>query len=87
MSAEIVNFQPISMSFTCEIKLKMKNPLKSATFDRFDATKDRSPRFRAFVIFILLLVSFFLVYVVSSKKILAGSSKEILPKPATTMSK
>jgi len=69
MSAEILNLYPGPMSFTpVKINYKMKNPLKSDTFNRFDATKDRSPRFRAFVIILLLAVSCFLVYVSAFRK-------------------
>jgi len=41
----------------------MKNPLKNdSVFNRFQATKDRSPRFRGIVILLLLLISCFLFY-------------------------
>ena len=66
----------------------MKNPLKSDTFNRFDATKDRSPRFRAFVIFLLVLVSCFLVYVITSKKSAPSDlSGDVIPSSATVTRK
>ena len=57
----------------------MKNPLKSETFNRFDATKDRSTRFRAFVIILLLAVSCFLVYVGAFRKDTSEFSKSGIP--------
>jgi len=66
----------------------MKNLLKNdSVFNRFQATKDRSPRFRAFVIFLLMLISFFLVYVFTFKNNTSETSKEVIPQPATIMSK
>ena len=56
----------------------MNNPLKSETFNRFDATKDRSPRFRAFVIFLLFAVSCFLVYVTAFKGDKTEISKDVV---------
>ena len=57
----------------------MRNPLRSEGFNRFEATKDRSPRFRAFVILLLLLVSSFLVYVIAFKKPKTELTKSVIP--------
>jgi len=57
----------------------MKNALKSEIFNRFDSTKDRSPRFRAFVIILLLVVSCFLVYVGLFKKDVTGTNTIVAP--------
>ena len=65
----------------------MKNPLKNETFNRFDATKDRSPRFRAFVIILLLGVTCFLIYVCAFKKDVNEMGKSILPDHRTTVGK
>ena len=57
----------------------MRNPLKSDGFNRFEATKDRSPRFRAFVILLLLLVSSFLVYITAFKRLKTELTKGVIP--------
>ena len=60
----------------------MNNPLTNDKFNRFEATRGRSPRFRAFVIFLLLLVSVFIVYRISTKKTLITDAKnETAPTP------
>jgi H+/Cl- antiporter ClcA len=86
--AEIVNLWIMLLSFLYEIQIRqMKNPFKSEAFNRFYATKDRSPQFRAFVIFLLLLICCFLVYVFTFKNTTVEASKEVLPQPATIISK
>ena len=63
-----------------KIVLKIDNPFKSETFNKFEATKDRSPRFRAFVIFLLLLVSGFLMFMITSK---TSRSNDVIPSSST----
>ena len=62
-----------------KINSDLKNPLKNETFNRFDATKGRSPRFRAFVIILLLAVTCFLLYVSAFKKDATEISKSVIP--------
>ena len=76
------------MSLSHEIQIQeMRNPLKSEAFNRYQATRNRSPRFRAFVIFLLLLISCFLVDVFTFKNSPVEANKEVLPQPATIISK
>ena len=46
----------------------MNNPLKHNRFNQYQATKDRSPRFRIFVIVLLLLTSSIIIYALKEKK-------------------
>ena len=78
--AEIVNLSRVA-TVSCSMKLQIQpnNLLKSETFNRFEATKDRSPRFRAFVIFLLIAVSSFLVYATAFKGDATEISKSVVP--------
>ena len=50
------------------MKYNMRNPLSSDVFNRFEATKERSPLFRLFIILMILIVTSFLAYMIGSKK-------------------
>ena len=65
----------------------MKNLLKSEMFNRFEATKDRSPRFRAFVIFLVLLIGGLLLYAITFKRSTTEIAKDAIPQPATVISR
>ena len=65
----------------------MKNVLKSDSFNRYEATKDRSPRFRAFVVILLLLVGCILLYTLSHTKNDKEDETEMATKPSLNVSK
>ncbi len=69
------------------MKSQMKNFLTSDEFNRYDATKDRSPRFRAVVIFLLLLFSSVLIYILIVRTDASEAANQALPKPSATTSK
>ena len=64
----------------------MNNPLKSEKFNRHDATKDRSPGFRAFVIFLLLVFITIIIYTLAVKNS-TGANNNIISQPESIMSK
>jgi hypothetical protein len=67
---------------------KMKNPLRSdGFFNRYQATKDRSPRFRAFVILLLLVFSCILIYGLAFIKSKSLKADEVIAQPASAVSK
>lgn len=65
----------------------MKNPLKSDSFNRYEATKDRSPLFRAFVVLLLLIVGCILLYTLSQTKSNKEETGEMATKPSLNVSK
>ena len=88
--AEFVNLRCVFMSsirkpYTQLIYLPaMKNLLKEDHFfNRYAATKERSPRFRAIVILLLLVFSFILIKGLMYNKINSPISKDDVPPKAS----
>jgi hypothetical protein len=65
----------------------MKNPLRSENFNRYQATKDRSPRFRAVVILLLLLFSCILIYSLAFNKSEPVKANNVIELPASAAGK